>query len=177
MTRSFSVSRVAALGRTPLATYATPFIAGFLSTLVFHQGVLTLLWLSGAIPRAPYDMTAIPPLGIPAVMSLAFWGGLWGVVMWPSLKNTVGRPYWIRALLIGALVPSVVALFIVFPLKGHDVAGGWDPKIIVGALVLNGAWGLGVALFMWIARRSAVAFDEELAQHDPRHSTRRVADR
>lgn len=35
------------------------FIAGFLSTLVFHQGVLTLFWLSGALPRAPYDM--LPP--------------------------------------------------------------------------------------------------------------------
>jgi len=27
-------------------------------------------------------------------------------------------------------------------------AGGWDPKIIVGALLLNGAWGLGAALLM-----------------------------
>src|SRR5262245_64869908 len=32
------------------------FIAGFLSTLVFHQGVLTVLWWSGTLPRAPYDM-------------------------------------------------------------------------------------------------------------------------
>jgi hypothetical protein len=39
------------------------FIAGFLSTLVFHQGVLTLFWLSGALPRAPYDMASAPPLG------------------------------------------------------------------------------------------------------------------
>ena len=118
-------------------------------------------------------MTTTPPLGMPAVMSLAFWGGLWGVMIWPSLKNTVGRSYWIRALLIGAFVPSIVALFIVLPLKARGAAGGWDPKIIVGALVLNGAWGLGVALFMWIAGRSAVDLDEGLAQHGPR----RVADR
>jgi hypothetical protein len=39
-----------------------------------------------------------------------------------------------------------VALFVVFPLKGLGVAGGWDPKIIVGALLLNAAWGLGTAL-------------------------------
>src|SRR5262245_58678197 len=32
------------------------FTAGFLSTLVFHQGVLTVLWWSGTLPRAPYDM-------------------------------------------------------------------------------------------------------------------------
>jgi len=41
----------------------------------------------------------------------------------------------------------------VFPLKGMGVAGGWDPKIIVGALILNGAWGLGVSLLMsWMSR-------------------------
>jgi hypothetical protein len=34
------------------------------------------------------------------------------------------------------------------PIKGMGLAGGWDPKIIVGALLLNGAWGLGTALLM-----------------------------
>ena len=128
--------------------YVRAFIAGFLSTLVFHQGVLTLLWLSGASPRVPYDTTPSSPLGVPAVLSLAFWGGIWGMVIWPFLRNAAPGAYWLRALLIGAVAPSVVALFIVFPLKGMAVAGGWDPRIIVGALMLNGAWGLGVALFM-----------------------------
>jgi hypothetical protein len=41
-----------------------------------------------------------------------------------------------------------VALFVVFPLKGMPMAGGWDPKVIVGALILNGAWGLGCALIL-----------------------------
>jgi len=30
------------------------------------------------------------------------------------------------------------------------VAGGWDPKIIVSALLLNGVWGLGAALLIWL---------------------------
>src|SRR5262245_37047796 len=42
------------------------FIAGFLSTLVFHQGLLTVLWWCGMLPRVPYDMTPVPPLGLPA---------------------------------------------------------------------------------------------------------------
>jgi MFS-type transporter involved in bile tolerance (Atg22 family) len=124
------------------------FIAGFVSTLVFHQGVLTLLHLAGAFPRAPYDLGAVPPLGIPAVISLAFWGGVWGAAIWPLLKNAAGAAYWLRALVIGAIGPSAVALFIVFPLKGMPMAGGWDPKLVIGALVLNGAWGLGLALLM-----------------------------
>ena len=102
------------------------FIAGFLSTLVFHQGVLTLFWLAGALPRAPYDMAPAPPLGVPAVISLAFWGGVWGVTIWQLLCNAAGRAYWFRALLIGAVLPSAVALFIVLPLKAMPMAGGAD---------------------------------------------------
>ncbi len=124
------------------------FIAGFLSTLVFHQGLLALLYAAGLSPRAPYPMTSTEPLGIPAVISLAFWGGVWGAAIWPLLRTARGGTYWIRALIIGAIAPSAVALFIVFPLKGLGMAGGWDPKIIVGALLLNGAWGVGVAVFM-----------------------------
>jgi hypothetical protein len=124
-----------------------------LSPLVFHQGALTLFWLSGAFPRAPFDMSPVPPIGVPAVMSLAFWGGVWGIAIWPLLIHTAGAAYWLRALLIGAAGPSAVALFVVFPLKGMGVAGGWDPKITVGALILNGAWGLRVALLMnWMSR-------------------------
>jgi hypothetical protein len=56
--------------------------------------------------------------------------------------------YWVWALVLGAIAPSLVALFIVFPLKGEPVAGGGKPVILVGALLLNGAWGIGVALWM-----------------------------
>ena len=129
------------------------FIAGFVSTLVFHQGLLALFYLAGAFPRVPYDLTAVPPLGIPAVISLAFWGGVWGAAIWPMLRNAVGASYWWLALVIGAVGPSAVALFIVFPLKGMPIAGGWDPKLIVGALILNGAWGLGLALLMRVLQR------------------------
>jgi hypothetical protein len=124
------------------------FVAGFVSTLVFHQGVLALLYLAGAVPRAPYDLGAVPPIGLPAVISLAFWGGVWGAAIWSLLKHAGGVAYWVWAVAIGAIGPSAVALFIVYPLKGMPVAGGWDPKLLGTALLLNGAWGLGLALLM-----------------------------
>ena len=134
--------------------FAQAFIAGFVSTLVFHQGVLALLYLAGAVPRAPYDLHAVPPLGLPAVISLAFWGGVWGAAIWSLLKHVGGAAYWVWAVVIGAIGPSAVALFIVYPLKGKPIAGGWDPKLIVAALILNGAWGLGVALLMRLLHRA-----------------------
>jgi hypothetical protein len=42
------------------------------------------------------------------------------------------------------------------PIKGMGLAGGWDPKIIVSALLLNGAWGLGAALLMRLLNRVSV---------------------
>jgi hypothetical protein len=91
-------------------------------------------------------MAPTEPLGIPQVVSLAFWGGIWAIALMPLLRRWTGGA-WIRAwVAAGALAPSAVALFVVFPLKGLGVAGGWDPKIIVGALLLNAAWGLGTAL-------------------------------
>lgn len=123
------------------------FEAGFLATLVFHQGMLGVLHLLGPAP-APFNLTPVPPLGVPAVISLAFWGGVWG---WPIawlIRTAQGSAYWLRAVVAGAIGPSSVALFIVFPLKGLPLAGGWDPKLIVGALLLNAAWGFGVALWL-----------------------------
>lgn len=124
------------------------FVAGFASTLVFHQGVLQLLYLAGALPRAAWNIAPVPPLGVPAVLSLAFWGGLWGIVLWWLVRRQTGARRWIWATVWGALLPSAVALFLVFPLKGQPVAGGFDPLLIGGALLLNGAWGFGVALLM-----------------------------
>ena len=134
-------------------THLKAFIAGFASTLVFHQGLLWLLYVGGASPRAPWNMTPVPPLNAPAVISLAFWGGVWGIVLWALIRTSRGAARWAKALVIGALGPSLVAWFVVMPMKGMGVAGGWDPKIIVGSLLLNSAWGLGVVLLMKLLNR------------------------
>lgn len=132
--------------------YPKAFIAGFIATLVFHQGVYALFWLAGVLPSAPYAMAPTSPFGVPAVISLAFWGGVWGIPVWWFIRDTKGWNYWLRAVLLGAIGPSAVALFVVFPLKGMAFAAGWNPAIIVAALILNGAWGFGVALLMRLAR-------------------------
>ncbi len=124
------------------------FLAGFLSTLVFHQGVLALLHASGLTSRKPWLMAPTPPFGVPSVVSLAFFGGLWGVLLWEILRKKRPAAQWVGAVVLGALLPTLVAFLVVFPLKGLPVAGGWKPDIVVGALLLNGAWGIGVVALM-----------------------------
>ena len=117
--------------------------------IIHSRNIEALLHAAGASPRPAYVMTATPPLGVPQVLSLAFWGGVWGIALWLALRSVeVSWIYWVSALAFGALLPSAVALFVVLPLKGQPVAGGWNPSLIVGALLLNGAWGIGTALFL-----------------------------
>ena len=129
------------------------FLAGFLSTLVFHQGVLAILHRAGATTRKPWVLTSTPPFGVPSVVSLAFWGGLWGILLWRMIRGASGARHWLLAVILGALLPTAVALFVVLPLKGQPVGGGWKPDLLVGALLLNGAWGAGVALLMRLLKR------------------------
>jgi hypothetical protein len=79
---------------------------------------------------------------------------VWAAALTPLLARWDGSwRYWIAWLVAGALGPSLVALFVVLPLKGKPVAGGGNLKLIVGALLLNGVWGLGTALVLRLVQR------------------------
>jgi hypothetical protein len=121
------------------------FIAGFIATFVFHQGGLALLNQLGLTDRAPFNLSATKPFGVPQVFSLAFWGGVWGILL-ALFLGTRKKGWYSRALIFGAVLPTAVALFVVMPLKGQPVAGGFNFQLILGAVILNGLWGLGTAL-------------------------------
>lgn len=120
------------------------FISGFLATLVFHQGLFGLFYLADVVPAAPFNLSPVPPFGVPAVASLAFFGGLWGIVLWALLGRLGKLAFWGLMVLLGALGPTAVAMLLVFPLKGMEVTS----QTWVGGLILNGFWGLGVAVFL-----------------------------
>src|SRR4051812_12108204 len=95
------------------------FVAGFVSVLVFHQGAVAVLYGLGLTQRAPFALTPTAPLGVPQVVSSAFWGGVWGVALWPLVRRLAPRMgFWVAAIVLGATGPSLVAWFIVAPLKG-----------------------------------------------------------
>jgi hypothetical protein len=134
------------------ARLAVMFIAAFLATLIFHQGMFAVLHGIGMVPAAPYKMAPSWPFGVPSVISLALWGGLWGFVFsWAETKFPRGAGYWIAALLFGAIFPTLVAWFVVFPLKGLPAAAGFVPARMLVGLLVNGAWGLGTAILYRIA--------------------------
>ena len=121
--------------------------AGFAATLVFHQGLLDLYYLAGVVSHPAWGMRPVLPFGVPRVISLAFWGGVWGIplaLLARAFTHSAAR--WLFALVFGAILPTLVAWYVVIPLKGghfeFSLATAW-----IG-LTLNGLWGLGTELFL-----------------------------
>jgi hypothetical protein len=130
------------------------FVAGFLATLVLHQPVLWLLHNAGIAPFAPWNMTAVPPFGVPSVLSLSFWGGVWGIIMIPAIARIRSDgAYFLTAAIFGAILPTLVAALVSAPLHGKPIPKASAHMLITG-LSVNAAWGLGTAIFYrWFARR------------------------
>lgn len=126
------------------------FVAAFLATLVFHQIGVEICHLIGLTPNTPYNTAGVPPFGVPQVISLAFWGGVWGfvfVLAEPVFDRFPGG-YWVGAIVFGAIFPTVFSWIVVAPLKHLPLGYGFRfPGLLVGPIV-NGLWGLGTGLFL-----------------------------
>jgi len=119
------------------------FVAGFVATLVFHQIALAILHYVHWIDRAAWSMKPVPPWGVPAVISLAFWGGVWGAAMIAILAKS--RNLLLASTIFGAVLPTLVAGLIIQPLIKHQPMPH-SGKILGVGLIVNGAGGLGTAL-------------------------------
>ena len=126
------------------------FVSGFLATLIFHQIAVFILHSLGIAPFGAWNMTPAAPLGVPAVLSLSFWGGVWGILFVLIHRNFGhGARYWVIAFLFGGVLASAVALLIIVPLKGGPVGGGWAPMLLLTVLIINGIWGIATG---WLVR-------------------------
>lgn len=115
--------------------------------LTFHQGMWALLHAAGIMPPAPYPTGPVPPLAVPLIASLCFWGGLYGAAFGLALPRLPRAPVWLPGLGLG-LLAAAVGWFVVAPLKGQPVAGGFVPLRMLVSVLINGAWGIGVGLIL-----------------------------
>lgn len=124
------------------------FIAAAISVLTFHQAMweaLHLLALPGLEMPPPYPTNPIPPFGVPRILDLCFWGGLYGIVFGLLLPRLT-VPLWLCGLILG-IIAALVGLLVVPAIKGLPVGPGW-PLGWVRSLLINGFWGLGVGLIL-----------------------------
>jgi hypothetical protein len=145
-----------------LRTILLGFVAGFVAVLVFHQGTAFLLYHVGNdIPAvvsvfgrtsAPFNMAPTQPLGVPVVLSQAFWGGVWGIVL-AALLNRLRIPALLFSFVFGALALTLVAFTVVAALKGLPSFAGGNRQVWARAGLYNGAWGFGTALMLLVPLR------------------------
>jgi hypothetical protein len=137
-----------------MRTIVIGFIAGFVGVLVFHQLGFYVSNEVGLTRANIYNMAPVAPLGVPAILSAAFWAGLWGIVAAfavPRLPTPLnGALGWI---LFAGIVVTLANWFIVLPIKGAPVGGGFRmPGVIVAPLVYA-FWGFGMWLIATGLRR------------------------
>jgi len=132
-----------------LARAGAAFLVGALAVLVVHQPAVALLHAIGSTPIAAYSLRATHPWGIPVFLSLTFWGGVWAIpIAWILDRLPRGWVYWVGALCLGALPPTLMTWFVIFPLKGLSPSNAGASVGLVNALIVNGIWGLGLT-FAW----------------------------
>ena len=126
------------------------FVAGVFATLIFHELGVESCHLAGLTENTPYNLGPVPPFGVPRVASLAFWGGVWAIVLTLAESPMARFPagYWIGSTAFGAIAPTVFSWFVLAPLRGQQLGYGFHLPRAVSSLIVNGLWGLGTALFL-----------------------------
>jgi len=129
---------------------ALGFFAAVISVLIFHQGawsILHYLALPGLGMPPPYPLDPIPPFGVPRIVNLCFWGGVWGALFGAVWRGPRASTWWAGIIL--GVAAALTGLFIVPAIKGLPIAGlaldNW-----IRSLLINGTWGLGVGLILTI---------------------------
>lgn len=130
---------------------ALGFVAGFVSVLIFHQAAWAMfhvLNLPGLGMPPPYPTDPVPPFGVPRILSLCFWGGVWGALFGAVWRGARASNWWAGILL--GFTAGVFGLFVVAAIKGLPIGGGWQVGNWIKSLTINGTWGLGVGLLLML---------------------------
>jgi len=121
-------------------------VAGAIAVLIFHQTALQIFFWFGLAPQAAFRIAQVPPFNAPMVVSITFWGALYGGVFgWvaPRLKG----PLWLNGLAAG-LCAMLLCWFVVRPIAGNPVAFGWQTPAMLRSFIAHEMWGVGVGLIM-----------------------------
>jgi hypothetical protein len=127
-------------------------------SLVFAAGVLGGLLNSLAVWGAgEFGITAAAGVKIAPKLSAGWlyprliWGGIWGVLfLLPMLKTRI----WSRGFIF-SLGPTLVQLFVVFPLKANKGMMGIDLGLLTPffVVVFNAIWGWTAAIWLrWMGK-------------------------
>jgi hypothetical protein len=124
------------------------FLAGFFAHLIFQGAFGSVLYAAQVLPALPFSLAPVPPLGVPKTLSLGFWAGLWGVAYALLERRLTARLGWLLGGLVFGLAPLLAYWFLVLPLKGAGVGGGFRPAMVPIEIGFHAAFGVGLAVML-----------------------------
>src|SRR4029453_17359829 len=136
-----------------MRTTIVGFVAGALGVLVFHQLGFWLAKELGLLNAQLYSMRPVPPWGVPTIVSQAFWGGLWGIAGAFLIERLPGVLHGALGwMLFAGVIVTLVNWFIVLPIKGAPIGGGFRMNALVVVPIVYAVWGFGMGLFAGLLR-------------------------
>jgi hypothetical protein len=135
------------------------FIVGVCAMMAFHQGTLHILHhhaakvpmltdFIGRFPRA-YDFTPLRSNGVPLLVVLGVWGGVWGIIIATLVRLTrLASSDLPLGLLFGAFAITFVETTELPALLGLPRLPSGNEQAILRAALLNGAFGFGTVFFL-----------------------------
>ncbi len=121
-------------------------VAGAVSVLLFHQTSLQILFWLGLAPLAAFRVAHVPPFNMPMVVSITFWGAVYGGIF-AALTTRLRKPLWWFGVPLG-LCAMLIGWFVFLPLKGQPMAFGGQTGPILRTLLAYNLWGIGVTLIL-----------------------------
>jgi hypothetical protein len=127
-------------------------------SLVFAAGCLggllnsLAVWILGDIGiTSAIGVKIAPSLSAPWLYPRLIWGGIWGLLF---LLPLMQKRYLYRGLIF-SLGPTIVQLFVIFPIKASKGIMGLELGMLTPLIVLffNAIWGLTAAIWLRWANR------------------------
>ena len=127
-------------------------VAGAIAVAIFHQGMVLILYSLGYAPNAPYSMNPVKPWSVPTVFNQMFWGGVWGMV-YALIVDRLPKswPMILVGFCFGLIGPVLFGWTVMATIRGQAMFAGFVPMGMLRSVLINGCWGIGLALiFCWI---------------------------
>ena len=121
-------------------------VAGAASMLLFHQMALQIFFWLGLTQQAAFRVGRVPPFHMPVVVSITFWGAVYGGIFGLLVPRLRG-PIWLNGLLLG-LCAMLIGWFVFLPLKDQPIAFGWQAWPMLRSLIAYALWGLGIGVIL-----------------------------
>jgi hypothetical protein len=146
---------------TPLTRAGLGFVAAALSVLIAHESIVQILNILGRVQRQGWTLTPpVPPFGVPYLVNLIFWGGLWGILFAYIHPLLPGRMMWLKGLIYGLII-VVLGGWIAVPLIKGQMFGipnqplfaGFDVQRMLNSALIVGGYGLGLGIIYGLIAR------------------------